>query len=257
MAVSRSRDRDIARHPQRESASRKRKRVPDFIDVRVRRRLRRGDLLGTDRYEDTFVYVRNIETTGVVGGTSVMRFVCERRALAEKRERRANTQSSFELERAGSRVSGLSDLSAARKRSGRIWSVYGKGDGGRKEGRVHQICEEYTRRSQSFAVRLRETTIYSRGKSHTHSWISAKRLYYRQYCAGCVALGVARSTFPGFAFAIAPTDLGSVILFAQGSGRQRLREEIKYAGVRGRLASLGALQHAACGFDAFRGLRAQ
>lgn len=49
----------------------------------------------------------------------------------------------------------------------------------RKEARVRQIREEYTRRSQSFAVRLRETTVYSRIKSHTRSWMSAKCLYYR------------------------------------------------------------------------------
>lgn len=34
-SITGGRDRDIARHPQRESASRKRKRVPDFIDVRA------------------------------------------------------------------------------------------------------------------------------------------------------------------------------------------------------------------------------
>lgn len=142
-----------------------------------------------------------------------MRFVCDRRALAEERERRAK------FFRTGtSRVSGL----GSRRRGNAA-----EESGARTErGRVHQICEEYTRRSQSFAVRLRETTIYSRGKSHTHSWISAKRLYYRQYCAGCVALGVARSTFPGFAVAIAPTYSGPVILFARSvrqPGRRRLR----------------------------------
>lgn len=54
-----------------------------------------------------------------------------------------------------------------------------RGGRGWKEARVRQIREEYIRRSQSFAVRLRETTVYSRVKSHTRSWISAKCLYYR------------------------------------------------------------------------------
>lgn len=136
-----------------------------------------------------------------------MRFVCDRRALAEGRERHAKF---FRTGTSESRWRG----SAAEESGART------GRGTEEGRRVHQICEEYTRRSQSFAVRLRETTIYSRGKSHTHSWISAKRLYYRQYCAGFPAFAVARRA------AIAPTDLGVPLYYsrrAQGPGRQRLR----------------------------------
>lgn len=140
----------------------------------------------------------------------------------------------------------------------------------RKVGRVHQICEEYTRRLQSFAVRLCETTVYSRGKSHTHSWISAKRLYYRQYCAGCVAPWVSHGElFPDSQWREGPprtsrtsrtprsprprpTDLYFVILFAWGyipytrtrTTPRGVCEEIKLRESTVD-ASLSALQHAA------------
>ena len=110
-----------------------------------------------------------------------------------ERERR-ETRSSFKL---------ANGDSLERKRCcGRIWNAYSvrshagrKGRGG-KEARVRQIRQEYTRRSQSFAVRLRETTVYSRVKSHTRSWISAKCLYYRNIApvshTGCHTVNFSR-----------------------------------------------------------------
>lgn len=137
-------------------------------------------------HRDRYGYIVNAISREPSRKAAVMRFVCDERDHGYGEGKKRETRSSFKL---------ASGVSTTRKRRGRIWNACSvrSHTGGRekrgKEERVRQIREEYTRRSQSFAVRLRETTVYSRVKSHTRSWISAKCLYYRNIApvshAGC------------------------------------------------------------------------
>lgn len=171
--------------------------------------------------------------------------------------KKRETRSSFKL---------ASGVSTTRKRRGRIWNACsvrshtGGREKGGKEARVRQIREEYTRRSQSFAVRLRETTVYSRVKSHTRSWISAKCLYYRNIApvshAGCHMVNFSQIVIAKMARTDRIDGLYFVIVFARGKHKEScdntaeptMMKYTKCGEMRVRESSL------VCSLDAFRGL---